>query len=76
VTASIEAVGALGVDSRANVCELLINAVNTNKPKMLTGLTQKGRDPVLGYPVSPATATTGTGGQAAPKLSGQSSGTW
>jgi len=76
VTASIAAVGALGVDSMANVSELIINAVKMNKPKVLTGLTQKGRDPVLGYPVSPTTATTGTGGQAAPTLSWQSSETW
>jgi hypothetical protein len=62
VTASIRAVGALGVDRRANGRELLINAVKTTKPKMLRGLTQKGRDPVLGLPVSPATAIMGTGG--------------
>jgi len=60
----------------ANVCELLINADKTNKPKMLIGLTQKGCDPVLGYPVSSTTATTGTGGQAAPQLSWRSSGKW
>jgi hypothetical protein len=42
VTASVEAVGALGADGMANRGELLINVVTTNKPKMLTGLTQKG----------------------------------
>jgi hypothetical protein len=61
---------ALGVDSRANVRELLINANKTNKQKMLTGLTQKGRDLVLGYPFPPTTAITGTGGQAAPYYPG------
>lgn len=35
-------VGALGLDGTANVCEPLINVVNTNKPNTLTGLNQNG----------------------------------
>lgn len=42
MAASITAVGALGVDGMANIRELPINAVTTNKPKMLKGLTQNG----------------------------------
>jgi len=36
-------------DGMCNICELLINAVRLNRPKMLTGLNQKvrGRDEVL-----------------------------
>ena len=30
------------MDGMVNPCELLINVVKKNKPKMLTGLTQKG----------------------------------
>lgn len=32
---------ALGLDGMANISELLINVVNTNKPKVLSGLNQK-----------------------------------
>lgn len=42
-TASSNAVGELGSGSMVNVCELLINAVMMNKPKLLTGLNQKVR---------------------------------
>jgi len=42
VAASIKAARTLGVDDRANPGELLINAVKTNKPKVLIGLTQQG----------------------------------
>jgi len=30
----------------ASVCEILINVVTANKPKMLTGLPKKGMEPV------------------------------
>src|SRR5260370_22761231 len=33
----------LGLSGTVNTCESLINAVIENKPKMLTGLDQKGR---------------------------------
>jgi hypothetical protein len=36
-----------------NTCESLINVVNKNKPKMLTGLDQKGTWPRSGAPKSP-----------------------
>jgi len=44
ITTSIRVVGALGFDGMANRCELPINAVKANKPKMLRGLNQKVRD--------------------------------
>ena len=31
----------LGLNGMVNICESLINIVNVNKPKMLTGLSQK-----------------------------------
>jgi len=30
-------------DGMCNICELLINAVRVNRPKMLIGLNQKGK---------------------------------
>ena len=42
ITASNRAVGVLGSDGMADVCEPLINAVTYNRPKLLTGLNQKG----------------------------------
>ncbi len=36
-----------------NTCESLINAVKSNKPKMLIGLNQKGTWPGSGIPTSP-----------------------
>jgi hypothetical protein len=41
ITTSIKVVGALGFDGMASKSKLLLNAVKTNKPKMLTGLNQK-----------------------------------
>jgi len=41
ITASIKAVRALEFDGMANIGELLLNAVKTNKPKVLRGLNQK-----------------------------------
>jgi len=40
----------LGWDGMVNTCELLINAVRTNKPKMLTGLSQKACGLVEEFP--------------------------
>jgi hypothetical protein len=40
-TASIKVVRELGSDGMANRCELLLNVVKRNKPKMLRGLSQK-----------------------------------
>ena len=39
------------VDGMANSGELLINAVNSSKPKALTGLNQKGKWPGAGVPL-------------------------
>jgi hypothetical protein len=36
----------LGRDGMGNICELLINVVNNNKPKVLGGLDQKVRGKV------------------------------
>ena len=44
------------VDGMANSGELLINVVNLNKPKALTGLNQKGKWPGAGASSSPAVA--------------------
>ena len=33
----------LGSNGKVNICELLINAVTNNKPKVLIGLSQKAR---------------------------------
>jgi hypothetical protein len=52
-----QVVGVLGSGGMANPCELLINAVKTDKPKMLAGLNQKVRGTVCGYPVSRGAAT-------------------
>jgi hypothetical protein len=53
-TTSIKVVGALEFDGMANECELLLNAVNTNKPKVLTGLNQKVRDGYGGIQFPPS----------------------
>jgi hypothetical protein len=36
-----------------NICELLINVVNWDKPKMLIGLGQNGKGSGIGAPNSP-----------------------
>ena len=64
ITANTKAVGELEFDGMANTYELLINAVKVNKPKVLTGLNQKVRDVVWGYPVSLIGDNTITGEQA------------
>jgi len=57
------------VDGMANLGELPINAVRTDKPKVLRGLDQKVRGQVQGSPPSPAVAVGATGGEAEPKPS-------
>ena len=54
------------VDGMVNTHELPINVVRTNKPKMLTGLSQKGTRPGMGVLPSPIADKTATGGQAGP----------
>ena len=44
ITANTKAVKALEFEGMASTRQLLINAVKANKPKVLTGLNQKGRD--------------------------------
>ena len=51
-TASITAVGASSPD-QVNPGEVLIKAVNRNKPKMLSGLDQNGTWPGTGAAMSP-----------------------
>ena len=41
------------MDGMVNTCELSINVVMSNKPKMLTGLSQKARSQVRALSVSP-----------------------
>lgn len=43
ITTSIRVGGVLEFEGMANRCELPLNAVKTNKPKVLTGLNQKVR---------------------------------
>ena len=54
------------MDGMVNTCELSINVVTTGKPKMLTGLSQKGT--VAGTRISPllVMGNHATGGQSAP----------
>jgi hypothetical protein len=42
------------MDGTVNTCELSINAVKSNKPKMLTGLSQKGTVVGTGFCQYPA----------------------
>jgi len=53
-TASIEAVGAPGLDGMVSSCEPPINVVTLNKPKMLIGLDQKVCGSVRGLSPSPS----------------------
>ena len=62
-TTSLKVVGVLGFGGMANVCELLLNVVKTNKPKRLTGLNQKGSGMVWRYPVSSIVDRSATGEQ-------------
>ena len=43
----------LGLDGMGNICELLINIVKHNEPKMLTGSTQNGTWSGTGAEASP-----------------------
>jgi len=72
-TTSIKVVGALEFDGMANEGELLLNAVNTNKPKVLTGLNQKVREGYGGiqFPPYPSPAN-----RQRPNPSRQTSGKW
>src|SRR5262249_38497177 len=54
------------VDGRANLGELPINVVRTSKPKMLTGLNQKGTWPGAGVSPFPGRRCRATGGEAEP----------
>jgi hypothetical protein len=51
------------------VIEPLINIVNDNRPKMLSGLTQNGKWPGVGVLCSPIAEHGATGGQAGAKRS-------
>lgn len=54
VTASIGAVGALGLDGMVSSCEPLVNVVTLCKPKMLIGLDQKVRGLARGFSPTPS----------------------
>lgn len=75
MTASITAVRALGSNGMVNICELLINVVKANKPKMLRGLDQKvsGQEQGFQFPLSQMKAT---GEQAEPNPFWHPYGTW
>jgi hypothetical protein len=51
----------------ANVCELLINVVKENRPKMLTGLSQTATQWVKGLHFPPSWASIAAGGEREPK---------
>ena len=53
-----------------------INAVNTNKPKMLTGLDQKVRDGYEGIQFPSSETQTSPANRQGPNPSGHTSGTW
>ena len=57
------------MDDRANLSELLINVVRTNKPKTLTGLNQQVCGWAQRLPPSAAVVHTATGEQAEPTSS-------
>jgi hypothetical protein len=61
--------GARTLDRMLKTTEPLINAVNDNEPKMLTGSTQKGTWPGTGALHSPFAEHKATGGQAGAKRS-------
>jgi hypothetical protein len=75
-TTSIKAVRALGLDGMATLCELLINVVKNNEPKMLRGSSQKALWPGKGAAISPFADLKATGGKAEPTPSGRVDGTW
>ena len=56
----------LAWNGTVNEREPLINVVRTNKPKTLTGLSQKARGQEYGIPSFPTVDSTITGGQAGP----------
>ena len=58
-----------GVDGMANLSELPINVVRSNKPKALIGLNQKVRGQVQRDLPSPVVVIRATGGEAEPKPS-------
>lgn len=55
------------LESMANICELLINLVNFDEPKMLSGLNQTVSDGLLDYALR-AQGHNITGGKAGPSL--------
>jgi hypothetical protein len=76
ITTSIRVVGALGFDGMANRCELPINAVKANKPKMLRGLNQKVRDGHEGIQFPSSETTPSPANRQGPNPSRHTSGTW
>jgi hypothetical protein len=54
ITTSIKVVGELEFDGMASTRKLLINVVKANKPKVLTGLNQKGCDGYGGIQFPPS----------------------
>ncbi|QTA81476.1 Uncharacterized protein dnl_38130 [Desulfonema limicola] len=63
-------------DDMDNTCELLINVVSASKPKMLTGLNQKGKGCGWNAHNSLHAIYYSPGGKAYPKSSCKISGTW
>jgi hypothetical protein len=54
------------MDGMVNTCELLINVVKKDKPKMLKGLSQKALEWVQGLSTTLSWTANTTGGQRAP----------
>ena len=76
ITASIKVVGALEFDGMANICELPLNAVKANKPKVLRGLNQKVRDGHGGIQFPSSETSTSPANRQGPNPPRHTSGTW
>jgi hypothetical protein len=64
------------MDGMVNTCELSINVVMSDKPKMLIGLSQKALWTGMGAESSPLADNTATGEEAEPNPSRRVCGTW
>jgi hypothetical protein len=76
IAANTKVAEALEFDGMANRGELLLNAVNANKPKVLTGLNQKVRDGNGGIQFPPSETHTSPANRQGPNPSRHTSGTW
>ena len=77
-TSTLAASGRMGArnDGMCNICELLINVVTVNRPKMLTGLNQNGKGYGWSVRMSLHAICDSPGKQADANPSCRISGTW